>query len=126
MTKSVNDMTAAEYREYCRRNEASAAERKAARVDICRSYPPLPMPDRLPLLAAYHAAERTAEQTALLDAEIARAQMTDRKAERILKTWVRRGFAPFSAMDIAELEVLKRKHGSLGVAYRRVCGTEGL
>jgi hypothetical protein len=94
--------------------------------DICRSYPPLPMPDRWPVLAAYHAEEKSAEQVALLDAEIARAGMTDRKAERILRAWVRRGFAPFSAMDIAELEVLKRKHGSLDVARLRVCGTEGL
>jgi hypothetical protein len=94
--------------------------------DITRDYQPLAMAERLPVLAAYHAENRTPEQVALLDAEIVRAGMTDKKAERILRTWVRRGYAPFSAMDIAELECLKRKHGSLEAARLRVCGPEGL
>lgn len=92
--------------------------------DICRSYAPVPMPQRLHLCCAYvtPAAERTAAQVALLDAEIERTGMTTKLAERIAKTWRKRGFNPWSAMDIAELEMLKRKYGGLDAASVAVLG----
>jgi hypothetical protein len=92
--------------------------------DICRAYPPVAYPLRLKLTAAYCTprGERSPAQTAVLDAEIARTKMTRAKAERILRTWIARGFAPFSAMDIAELEVLGRAYGSLEAARQHVEG----
>jgi hypothetical protein len=92
--------------------------------DICRAYPPVAYPLRLKLTAAYCTprGERSPAMDAVLDAEIARTKMTRAKAERILRTWIARGFAPFSAMDIAELEVLGRAHGSLEAARLHVEG----
>ena len=89
--------------------------------DICRAYEPVPMPLREALCIAYQtpSAERTPEQVALLDAEIARTGMTRAKAERIVRTWRKRGWNPWSAMDIAELEVIKRLHGSIEAASER-------
>jgi hypothetical protein len=94
--------------------------------DICRAYPPVPFPQRLPLVGAYMtpSAERTLEQSEMLGAEIARTGMTLKKAERIVRTWKARGFNPWSAMDIAELEMLKREYGSLEEANARLIGVE--